>query len=257
MLLASGHPAVKAVVPMFSPFDVYDEIGFPGGVLSSWYVKEWAEVNELLDANRPPVDSWFEKLAARGVRPVDGPEGRTKLALAVADRNGNVDVSEEASFVTFRDDASPSIRTLDDMSPHASRARAAATSIPIYGYSGWFDGAYAHAAIRRFMTDDNPLSRIRIGPWDHGGGRHRSPFAPAASTFDHRGEVLRFLDAHVRGIDTGILEEPRVRYFVMGAEEWRSSEGWPPAGNEPAPRQIFSLASRSTGPAFLRGGPAW
>jgi putative CocE/NonD family hydrolase len=31
----------------------------------------------------------------------------------------------------------------------------------------------------------------------------------------------------LKGIDTGIMDEPRVRYWLMGANEWRTGENWP------------------------------
>jgi putative CocE/NonD family hydrolase len=34
----------------------------------------------------------------------------------------------------------------------------------------------------------------------------------------------------LNGTDTGILNEPKVRYFLMGANEWRSASTWPPPG---------------------------
>jgi putative CocE/NonD family hydrolase len=41
------------------------------------------------------------------------------------------------------------------------------------------------------------------------------------------GEILRWHDHWLKGIDTAMLEEPPVRYWVMGANEWRSGEDWP------------------------------
>lgn len=41
------------------------------------------------------------------------------------------------------------------------------------------------------------------------------------------GELLRWYDHWLKGIDTGMLDEPAVRYWVMGANEWRTGEDWP------------------------------
>ena len=41
------------------------------------------------------------------------------------------------------------------------------------------------------------------------------------------GEVLRWNDHWLKGIDTGITEEPPVKYWVMGANEWRTASDWP------------------------------
>jgi putative CocE/NonD family hydrolase len=41
------------------------------------------------------------------------------------------------------------------------------------------------------------------------------------------GEILRWNDHWLKGIDTGIMNEPPVRYWAMGANEWRTGNDWP------------------------------
>jgi putative CocE/NonD family hydrolase len=41
-------------------------------------------------------------------------------------------------------------------------------------------------------------------------------------------EVLRWHDHWLKGLDTGVMEEPPVRFWVMGSNEWRSADDWPP-----------------------------
>src|SRR5437763_4512388 len=40
-------------------------------------------------------------------------------------------------------------------------------------------------------------------------------------------EMLRWYDHWLKGIDTGILADPPVRFWVMGANQWRSGDDWP------------------------------
>ena len=40
-------------------------------------------------------------------------------------------------------------------------------------------------------------------------------------------ELLRWYDYWLKGIDTGIKDEPRVKIWVMGANRWRYSDEWP------------------------------
>jgi len=40
-------------------------------------------------------------------------------------------------------------------------------------------------------------------------------------------EVLRWYDYWLKGINTGIKDEPRVKIWVMGANRWRYSDEWP------------------------------
>jgi predicted acyl esterase len=42
-------------------------------------------------------------------------------------------------------------------------------------------------------------------------------------------EALAWFDHWLKGRDTGILDGPQVRYWLPGAEQWRTSETWPPA----------------------------
>ena len=50
-LLALRHPAVRAVAPMFSLYDAFADVGFPGGIHQSWFLDIWSQLNSLLDAN--------------------------------------------------------------------------------------------------------------------------------------------------------------------------------------------------------------
>lgn len=42
-------------------------------------------------------------------------------------------------------------------------------------------------------------------------------------------EALAWYDRWLKGRDTGIMDGPRIRYYVEGAGEWRATDVWPPA----------------------------
>jgi len=42
-------------------------------------------------------------------------------------------------------------------------------------------------------------------------------------------EALAWYDHWLKGIDTGVLEGPKIRYVLPGADSWRSTDQWPPA----------------------------
>jgi hypothetical protein len=42
-----------------------------------------------------------------------------------------------------------------------------------------------------------------------------------------RSEMLRWYDHWLKGIDSGMLAEPAVKYFVAGSNEWRHGADWP------------------------------
>lgn len=44
-------------------------------------------------------------------------------------------------------------------------------------------------------------------------------------------EALAWYDHWLKGHDTGILDGPAIRYYLPGADEWRTADSWPPAGS--------------------------
>lgn len=280
LLLVTEHPAVRAVAPRFSLFDVYTDVAFPGGIHLAWFTEQWGVFNLALDENRfhraiaqmgrlqlralaqrrfLPRAKWLDAAlaladsdvvgaalaglafcVASGVRPVDADPARELLRVAIRDHLANFDVHQGALEVVHRDDRNVSAAFPDDcidlFSPHTYRRSLAHRGVPIYSYSGWADGGYPHSAVKRFRTVSTPGSRLILGPWDHGGGCHISPYGPRGpAAFDHDGELLRFFDHHLRGRDTGIDAEPAVRYFTIGQERWKSAGEWPPPGAELRP----------------------
>lgn len=167
-----------------------------------------------------------------GVPPVDEDRDGAVLAAALASHAHNYSVHDGAVQMTFRDDSPPSAPlpdfTSDVFSP--STYVEALGSAAVLSYGGWFDGAYAGAATKRHGALTGPDHRLLLGPWVHGGLIDMDPDTHAhVAAFDHATELLRFFDRHleprVEQADT-----PPVRYYLMGAGAWRSSDRWPPEG---------------------------
>ena len=86
------------------------------------------------------------------------------LAQAIREHVNNISVHEAARELTFRDDVSAQNFSPDRFSPHSFIAELAVTGKPIYSYSGWLDGGYSHAAIKRWLTVRTPDSRLTLNP---------------------------------------------------------------------------------------------
>jgi putative CocE/NonD family hydrolase len=227
-LATNKHPALKAVVLMFSLFDIYEDNAFPGGVHNSWFTKGWGEANTLMDANKLPANFERYKWLIKGVAPVKNQ--RKTLKAAVASHIDNKNVHEMAIEVDYRDEI-PRVgarKSVDDFSPHNFVNRLDSSAVAVYSYSGWHDGAYQHAAIKRHINLSNPLNKMILGPWEHGGAFNTSPYTRSKTGFDHAGELLKFFDYHVKGIKNGLYNEPRVHFFTVGAEKWQGADNWPP-----------------------------
>lgn len=242
LLVRTRHPALKAIAPRFSGWDLYEDIFFPGGVLAAALLDDWTRLTSALDRGRlSEVFGWRVSLVAAGVRPVD----RRLLPRAVAEHASNVDLAPLVRKLVFRDDPDPRGRavTMDDLSPHAladGGAGGLAGEVPVYAYGGWFDGALARGQIRQYLANRHPGRRLRLGPWFHAGEFNASPYARGRDAFDHARELIRFFDYHLRGMDDGFSAEAPVQYYTMGEERWKAAETWPPPG---AVRQSYVLAA--------------
>ena len=121
---------------------------------------------------------------------------------------------------------------------HALRDRYGQVDVPAYFMTGWYD-ALLHEVFAQYQAwrtktrsdRTRRLTRIMVGPWTHyafssadlyGAIDHRN-----AGSVDFVAEHLRWYDQRLRGVDTGIDDEPPVRIFVMGDNVWRSEREWP------------------------------
>lgn len=112
----------------------------------------------------------------------------------------------------------------DADSPHWDRLdhvhRVAGTSVPVSSVGGWYD-IFLPGQLRDFviLQEAGKPAWLTVGPWTHA--------EPMAAMF----EVLDFGLALARGEEPP--ERAAVRLFVMGRDEWRDFETWPPRGYEP------------------------
>ena len=229
-LAANMHPAVKCVIPMFSLFDVYDDISFPNGVHFEYFTKNWGAANEALDNNGLPEKAKKARLVVKGVQPVKGAKKMVKKA--VESHQDNLNVYDGAKTIVYRDDRSSNEAQVkaEVFSPYYFKDPIDSSGAMVYSISGWYDGDYQHACIKRFLTYNNPDNKLMLGPWEHGGGYNCSPANPGMSGFDRLNELLKSFDHYLKGKPTGIEQEPRVHYFTMVEEQWKAADTWPPAG---------------------------
>ncbi len=65
--------------------------------------------------------------------------------------------------------------------------------------------------------------------------------------FDYSNLMYGWFDHFLKGEDNGILtKEPKVRYYVIGLNEWKSSPTWPPPGATPKTFYLRSEGSANT-----------
>ena len=115
------------------------------------------------------------------------------------------------------------------------------TQAAVLNLSAWYDDNYGpegattnfNGLLKSRSGQTEPATHLLLGPWVHGvdsTAKTRSgerEFGPDAA-IDYDEVVLRWMDHYLRGIDNAVDREPPVRYFVMGTDQWRTAQAWPP-----------------------------
>ncbi len=121
--------------------------------------------------------------------------------------------------------------------------------------TGWYDLFAGAGDMFLWYANLTVLRRLVVRPGDH------SQVEKKEFDLDFDAEVHRWFDYWLKGIDNGIMKEPSIYYYVMGASKkkaWRTSAKWPLAGQGP---DRFYLSEGKTGSVasindgFLLPGP--
>ncbi len=104
-------------------------------------------------------------------------------------------------------------------------------SVPTLLIGGWRD-IFPEAMVRCYEAL-RCTKKLIMGPW-----MHDFPNRSLLPRIDGFGEIMRWFDQHLKGVDTGIMEEPPVSIYVQGLDEWRYEEDWPVPGATGAEFQL-------------------
>lgn len=240
-------PHLKAMVPAMT-FSTPQNFFFAGGTWDlSWM--EWIWDNIAWDTrakkNLPGPHTYEEALAAW---PVEGPKMLSVQPLKDVPQLQGV---APYYFDWLRHPAEDPWWDWSELRTKYGRAHAAVLNL-----SAWYDDNYGPEGattnyaglLKARARERDPQTHLLLGPWVHGvdsTGQTTSgerEFGASAS-IDYDNVVLGWMDRYLKGIENGVEREKPVRYFVMGANEWRDSDVWPP----PSRTTPFFLAPAATG----------
>jgi putative CocE/NonD family hydrolase len=247
--------ALKAIVPFITWSDPYNGLAFRGGALelgiqAHWHLQMGFDV--LLRRHRgdpPALGRAFHGLA----RELDqlAEEGYASLPLQEFGPLVRQDVAP-AFFDYFR--AAWDRSQLDFA---AISGRHDQASVPSFSAGGWYD-IFLQDTIANYqaMRGLGLPSKLLIGPWSHGSQRNpigelsfgvSSQAALIDLRIDFQSLQLRWFDRWLKGADNGIMAEPPIQIFVMGANAWRQLEEWPPPAAVPTQLYLREGGVLSTG----------
>ena len=213
-------PALRAMVCLVTPSDPFVE--WPTGLPTPMHIHWFRMTDGRMPQFTEDVD-WMEVYRHRPLLTMD----------------------EAAGFAApgWREELRH--RTLDEWwEPVRYQHRIGEVDVPVLHISGWYDDEQigTPANFAAMVAAGRSGQRLLMGPWGHAVNTTRMigevDFGPDA-LIDLDACTLAFLDEHVKGSTQDPAPAP-VRIFVMGANEWREEQQWPPAG---APSTVFHLSS--------------
>lgn len=216
---ARRPPALRAVLSVCASDDRYaDDVHYRGGAVLASDMLQWA-VSMLTWNSLPPDPA------------VAGPDWRTAWQHRLAETPAFL----EPWLAHQRRDAYWRQGSVCE--------NYAAITVPVYAVGGWADGYVA--AVLRLMAGLSGPRKGLIGPWAHGWPDSGVP-GPA---IDFLTESLRWWDYWLKGLDTGIMQEPLLRVWLQTWTDpapthhvwpgrWVAEPRWPPV-DAPAPQVLF------------------
>ncbi|TCK60218.1 CocE/NonD family hydrolase [Curtobacterium sp. PhB136] len=214
-LAARAPAALKAIVTVCSTDDRYDnDVHYVGGAVLGIDMAAWGATMFAFNS-RPPrpevvgpswVSRWRERLDAN--RPM------TPVWL--------------------------SHQTRDDYWRHGSASEDYADiSAAVLAVGGWAD-PYRDAVLRLVEHVDAPVKGI-VGPWSH---QYPDRGLAPGPSIGFLQESLRWWDRWLRGVDTGVEQEPALRawindpeppasYYAERTGRWVGATAWPSTSTEP------------------------
>ena len=202
-------PHLKAIAPLFSWWDDYRNFWWQGGILANGFLK-WTHnlVNKDLHADRSVL---MDELGEKRFREV--------ITAALADK----DIAADAGLVEIlKNPLALSHATVLDIMLHSQicsfwQERGASidfTRLKIPAYLGVV--SHRPGPMHHWAQLQVPKKMVYVPP-----AYVDRPF------YQMSWELLRWFDYWLKGFETGIMEEPNVRIFVQGSNEWLNANDFP------------------------------
>jgi putative CocE/NonD family hydrolase len=210
----TGNSHLKAIFPTSSGLDLYTAVTYPGGVYNKTFGSFFAWSTSFLESVLTPVDS---------------DKGGSLLAQARKERSGSTLAKQSEVWFKkfpFRDSiTSNGIKIWEgpaNLYPLLDRINQ--SGIPVYMTTGWYDLFSGAGDMFLWYANLTVPKRLLVRPADH------SEVEKNQFDLDFGVEAHRWFDYWLKGIENGIMNEPSIYYYVMGASKkgaWRTSNQWP------------------------------
>ena len=208
-------PHLKCLFAPWGLTDWYRDLAYRGGIFSYGFPVGWSATS-LIYSNCRPENHTKKELGEEGYR------------NAIAKMLEDDDIKAVPELVAILRNPESGVNPfIVDLMLHplydkfwderAAAPRYDKIKIPAYLGACWGSyGIHLPAAFRSWEKLNVP-KKMLIGP----------PIYLDRPVYQLQHEAVRWFDYWLKGIDTGIMNEPQVRIFVMGTNQWKESDDWP------------------------------
>ena len=230
----TAPPHLVTIVPENTASDYYDGWTYEGGEFRLAFVQPWAESIAKTAAINRNDQATVHELAAAANDPTHWLDFRPFKDLPTMQPDNPAVAPWYFDWIRHS--------TRDDFWRQFSiRDRYSSVTVPVLHFEGWYD-AFLAGGVENFAgmvahggnAAARSNQRLVIGPWDHvNWGRPGSEPAPmlkaigAVANSPVNALMLDWYDHFLKGKDNGVAGTPRVDYFLMGANVWKTATSWP------------------------------
>jgi putative CocE/NonD family hydrolase len=213
MVAALAPPSLKALFCPWGMTDPYRDLYYRGGLLTYMFPIGWSQTS-LVYSNCRPRNFSREELGEDAYRRAIAEmlqEEDLKAVPEIVQALRNPDAGSNAFIVDVL------LHPLYDRYHEERTVNYKAIKIPAYIGACWANyGLHLPGAFRSWENLDVPKKMI-IGP----------PIYLDRPLYQLQHEAVRWFDHWLKGMESGIMDEPPIRIFIMGTDEWKNATEWP------------------------------
>lgn len=212
---ASGNPHLKAMLSNVCAGSAFVDLPRRGGCFTSGMLAwAFAMSERKFDPDKMIRDDWDTVLDIRPLEEIPEKAMGKKIPFLT-------------EWLEHKD--------MDEMWRRTSwKERYAGGPVPALILSGWFDDNGMGTTEALDLVRDWPAGTWKtiLGPWKHGGNAeydlHGIHMGEDALRYDVDLLSMMWLDHFLKGADNGIEKTPKVEYYTLGENQWKTADAWPP-----------------------------
>lgn len=208
---ALNPPHLKAIFSPYGWTDMYRDCYYHGGILNHGWIGHWIRNNSPFFRTKNTLrEQWGEAKYAQAIETALL-DREVSIVPFLADALRNPDVGANSIVVDLI------VNNLCNDFYKVRSVNFESTTIPAYLGGDWgIYGMHLPGDIRAFEQWKGP-KKMTIGP----------PVYLDRPVYQYAYESLRWFDYWLKGVNTEIMDEPRLNLFVVGTNEWKTAEAWP------------------------------